>query len=101
MAFSIYATRVAYNENSIFVSAPAHGGVYGIFSFYGICLYVGSGENIRSRLLSHFRGHDPSDACIVSRSPNYCLCEQTPYRITREQELYDEFRPPCNSVRPG
>lgn len=80
--------------------APAEEGVYGIFKG-SRCIYVGMSEDdIRDRLQAHAGGYSSKARCINGYSPTYYLYEDSSdYSGSagdREQELIDEYNPPCN-----
>jgi predicted GIY-YIG superfamily endonuclease len=77
-------------------------GVYELGDAAGTVVYVGSSNQIRRRLLEHLA---EQGTCIKRNATLYRI-EYTPYYVTRERQLYDEFvraygrQPRCNSIRP-
>ena len=93
MPFSSSAAR-PFNQDEVEASPPNQTGVYGLYS-QGQWIYIGSGD-IRERLLSHLRGENEADACILAREPTHWVDEVTSNYRGREGVLIREFKPPCN-----
>jgi|GEM_PF-6822851 hypothetical protein len=78
---------------SIRAHAPAGSGIYAIFAEHWI--YVGQGDDIQARLLSHFWGKQP---CIRQHRPLGFTFELVPYmeRTLRLAQLREELKPLCD-----
>ena len=85
--------------------APAQHGVYQLYQNRAttyIGRAAGEGVTIRSRLQSHLRG----DEGPCTKAAEFYKREITPYPVTREKVLIDEYvsaygeLPRCNDVRP-
>lgn len=76
-------------------NAPASEGVYLLSetaSENGI-IYVGRADNLRERLSQH---PDPNNPCLQRKNISYFAYEITNDSENREQELIDQYDPPCN-----
>jgi excinuclease UvrABC nuclease subunit len=83
-----------FTDFAIQATAPEKSGVYAIFEGHNQCLYVGEGEDVRKKLLAHFRGDVP---CINRLAPKSFRFESIPEpeRAIRLAELQKELRPLC------
>lgn len=72
---------------------PGLCGCYGLFNNFVGCVYVGSGGDVRERLLAHLRGDNP---LITMYGPTYFVLEYTLDYVSREKWLIAEYRPPAN-----
>ena len=81
-------------------------GVYAVWQEtleYPICLYVGSTDDMRSRLFDHLNGsHNDSLAGYVNAYGDTLACSAMPYDAvltlhTLEQALIDHLQPVCNA----
>ena len=76
-------------------NAPASEGVYLLSetaSENGI-VYVGRADNLQERLSQH---PDPNNPCLQRKNISYFAYEITSDSENREQELIDQYDPPCN-----
>jgi len=97
MPFS-QTTGFSFTESGILAYAPRSSGVYGIYNS-GRWIYVGEGQDIESRLLSHVRRESDQSSCIFSYGPTRFVFEQVPgelARKVRERGLIAELSPACN-----
>lgn len=76
------------------------GAVYGVLDVKGTVLYVGRTDSLKRRIDEHLadRGH-----CMHRHGAAFVVQEwiaTESARQQRERELYDEYQPPCNDIRP-
>jgi hypothetical protein len=81
-----------YTREDILSLKENQPGVYGIFRG-SICVYVGSSEDIRGRMLDHVNGDNP---CIDRNRPDRWTGFATRNYLDREIELTLEYEPRCN-----
>lgn len=83
-----------FAEASIVANAPSSSGVYGICN-KDRWIYVGESNDVRRRLLEHFR---ESATCIWKCSPNAFVFElaSSATRVQRQDSLILELKPACN-----
>jgi hypothetical protein len=91
MAFVQQVPR-EFNKVNIEAIRPGSYGVYGLFRT-NQWVYVGKGD-IRTRLLAHFNGDNPS---IIAMRPTHYVDEVLSVDPSlREKQLILELNPPCN-----
>jgi excinuclease UvrABC nuclease subunit len=95
----IQNTFYLFIESNIKLYAPNKTGVYGLYDSSKNVIYYGkSDDDIRDRLLSHYRGTEGT----CTQNATYFNCESNPYPRTRETELLEEYKrttgslPKCN-----
>lgn len=83
-----------FDSGSITSFAPAQSGVYAIYNQQS-WIYVGEGQDIKARLLAHFRG---DNACITRWAPTAFQFEAVgaDQRVARQDALILALKPACN-----
>ena len=94
----VSARRRSMLRQRLRLVCPRRPGVYGMLDPAGDLIYVGKAKNLRARLLSYFRSHDPKAGRILGQT-QAIVWEHAPSEfaaLLRELELIRRWRPRFN-----